>query len=358
MRVLSIDEDKGEIEVILEVLEDLYFLHLLLRKGDMLYGWTTRQVKVSRSGGEERGDRVPVYMGIEVEKMAYAKFSEKLRVTGKVIDAPEELHARGSYHTIQVGVGDKLKIKKKNGMDKFTRNILERATSSIARVMLIAVGDEEIAVGLLSPVGIEIKSIIPYVPKGGGEETSIEARYKDPIKQILSRIFTGEKHEKIDEVVVAVNERLCALTQKILSELGIKAKLIKVSEGGEAGIHELLRRGDSREMLRSTRITVEISELEEMLKELFSGSEKIVTGLEQVSAAALWGLVEKVIVDDCLLFGETRETLVEMLDIIFKHGGRVIIIPEESESGRKLKSVGGIIAKLYYVPRLSAGATC
>lgn len=350
MRVLSIDEERGEIEVVVEVLEDLYFLHMLLQRGDTLYGWTTRQMKVSRGGGEEKGDRVPVYMGIEVEKISYAKFSEKLRVTGKVVEAPEDFHAKGSYHTIQVGIGDKLRIIKKNGIDSFTRNVLERSTSSIMRVLLVAVGDEEIAVGLLSPVGIEIKSTIPYTPKGEGKESSIEARYKDPIKQILARVVSVAKTEKIDEIVVAVNEKLSAVTQKILDELGVKARIVKVTEGGESGIHEILRRSDLREMFRSIRVTAEITELEKLLEELFTGSEKVATGLAQVSSAAEWGLVEKVIVNDELLFGETRDQLIEMLDKIFTRNGKVIIIPEESEAGKKLKSLGGIIAKLYYAP--------
>lgn len=349
LRVLGLNQERGEVELVVEVLEDLYYLFLLVRKGDVVYGWTTRQLRIERATGEERGERIPVYLGVEVEKVSYAKFSEKLRFTGRVVEAPEEVYAKGSFHTIQVGVGDRVKIVKKSGIDGFTRNILEKAASKIRRVLLISVGDEEVAVGYLSPVGVEVRAVVGYSPVGRGKESSLDERYREPIASIVQRIFESGRAEHVDEVVVAVNERLAEVVSRVLGELGVKARVVKVSEGGEAGIYELLRGGQSRELLSSVRLPLELAEVERVLQELFSGKGKAVAGLENVEKVAEWGIVKTLIVSDALLFGEeSRERVLKVLGEVFSRNGKIFIVPEESEAGRKLKPFGGALAELYY----------
>ena len=347
MRVLGIDERRGELEVLLEVPEDFYFLALLLERNDIVYAWTTRQLRVDAEG--RKGDRVRVYLGLQVEKISYSKFLHRVRVTGRIVDAPEDVSGRGSYHTLSLGVGDTVRIVKQKGIGALTREILSKASSAIKRVLLVSVGDDEIAVGYLSPVGIEVRFVSGIDYTKTGEEESIREQVYIPLRKKLEDVLKSGYAEGVDEVVIATTERLTEVVSEAIREAGARAKLVKVSEGGEAGIHELLRREDLRSLFKEVRAVIERELVDEVLQSVSKGSKKVVLGLENVVKVAKWGVVEKLLVADDLLFEEaTRDTVLELLNNVLSLSGKVYIIPTESEWGQTLRKLGGAAALLFY----------
>jgi stalled ribosome rescue protein Dom34 len=64
---------------------------------------------VKREEGREKGKKKIVRLKIQVEKAELQ--NDKLRVKGKITECPEEVE-KGSYHTIEVGIGTKLEIEK------------------------------------------------------------------------------------------------------------------------------------------------------------------------------------------------------------------------------------------------------
>uniref|UniRef100_A0A7C4B9M7 Protein pelota homolog n=1 Tax=Thermofilum pendens TaxID=2269 RepID=A0A7C4B9M7_THEPE len=347
MRVLEIDERRGELKILLEVPEDFYFLALLLERNDVVYAWTTRQLRVDTEG--RRGDRVRVYLGLQVEKISYSKFLRRIRVTGKIVDAPEDVSGKGSYHTLSLGLGDVVRIVKPEGISALTREILSKASSAIKRVLLISVGDDEVAVGYLSPVGVEIKIVSSIDYRKTGEEGSIREQMYTPLRGKLEDVLKSGYTEGADEVVVATTERLTEIVSEVVRDVGIRAKLVKVSEGGEAGIHELLRREDLRSLFAEVRAVIERELVDEVLRSISRGSRKVVLGLENVTKVAKWGVIEKLLVVDDLLFDEvTREAVLELLNNVLSSSGKVYIIPSESEWGQTLRKLGGAAALLFY----------
>lgn len=347
MRLLEINEKEGSLELVIEVPEDLYFLSLLLDKGDYVYAWTTRQLRVGAN--EERADRVRVYLGIVVEKVSYSKFSSKMRLTGRIVDAPDSVGGKGSYHSLALGVGDRVKLIKRKGISAYTKEVLSKATSAIRKVLLVSIGDDEIAAGFLSPVGFDLRITVPISYVKTGKEGSLREQLYPHLKQQVVRIVMEYTKESVEEVVVATTERLMSIVKEILSELPIKAKVIKVNEGGEAGIYEIVRREDLRDMFKGVRADVEREAVETVVKHMSQGSRKVLLGLDNVVEAARWGTVRELLVVDELVWDEScRERVVEVLDNVLQHSGKVLIIPAESEGGLVLKKLGGIAALLYY----------
>uniref|UniRef100_A0A7J3X9K5 Protein pelota homolog n=1 Tax=Thermofilum pendens TaxID=2269 RepID=A0A7J3X9K5_THEPE len=347
LRVLEVDEKRGGLKILLEVPEDFYFLALLLERNDVVYAWTTRQLRIDSEG--RRGDRVRVYIGLQVEKISYSKFLHKIRITGRIVDAPEDVGGKGSYHTLSLGLGDTVRIVKQRGISALTREILSKASSAIKRVLLVSVGDDEVAVGYLSPVGVEVKFVSSIEYRKTGEEGSIREQVYTPLRKKLEEVLKSGYAEDVDEVVVATTERLAGLVSETLSDIGARAKLVKVSEGGEAGIHELLRREDLKSLFTEVRTVVERELVDEVLQSISRSSGKVVLGLESVAKVAKWGVVEKLLVTDDLLFDEaTRETVFELLNDVLSLSGKVYIIPSESEWGETLRRLGGAAALLFY----------
>ena len=96
---------KGEIKLIPENLDDLWHLKFIIEPGDIVFSLTKR---VRESSDKLRSDKekVTVRLGIEVEKVEFYKFANRLRITGKIVAGVED----SGYHTINIPVGKELSI--------------------------------------------------------------------------------------------------------------------------------------------------------------------------------------------------------------------------------------------------------
>jgi len=60
-----------------------------------------------------RGKRVPVFLGVKVEKDRWEKLLGRLRVHGTILEAPENVPT-GAHHTLNIALNKPLTIVKKN----------------------------------------------------------------------------------------------------------------------------------------------------------------------------------------------------------------------------------------------------
>ncbi len=351
MRVLERVEKNNSLEVLVEAPEDLYYLSLIVERGDVVYGYTTRQLRIDREEGSEKGERVKVYMGVEVEKKSYHRFSNSLRLTGRVVDAPEYLHAKGSFHTLVVRVGDRVRIVKRRPLTSFEEELLRRAATNYRRVLLLSVGEDEVAVGVVSPIGIDVRGVARLSTSRRREEKSIRERVEPSLRKVLERIFEQYRLEDYETVVVAAPEHLKRILEDVMSRLGVKGRIryVKVYEGGEAGIYELTRRDDMRSLFSEVRREFEQENIDELLARLARGDRKVAVGLEEAFRAAEWGAVKKLLlVDDALFDEELSDRVLTLLDNVYRHSGNIVLVPGNSEAGEKLKRMGKAVAELYF----------
>jgi len=350
MRVLERDERSGAVQLLVETPEDLYYLALFIRRGDKVYGYTTRQLKIERESGSERGERVKVYLGIVVEKKGYQRFSKTLRLTGRVIDAPETLHIKGAYHTLVVGVGDRIKVVKERSLTRFEELLLERASKHYKRILLLSIDEGEVAVGIVTPIGIDVKAVIPLHTSRREGEKSLRERVEPLLERVLSRILETYDASKFSAIIVAAPEHVKPIVDTILQRHGVKpTRYVKVYEGGEAGIYELVRREDVREIFSEVRREFEEENVDELLVRLSRGDRKIAVGLEEVGRAASWGGVKKLLLLDDLLFDEVLSgRVLKLLDEVYDSAGSIVLISADSEAGEKIKRLGKALAELYF----------
>src|SRR2546427_641051 len=111
MRVLHQDPGEGEIRLKIQNADDLWHLHNLLERGDLVRAYTYRREEAATDKlRPERGEKVLVKLGIRVEQTEYQDFSDRLRITGVIEEGPQDL---GRHHTLNIGVDDDLTIVKK-----------------------------------------------------------------------------------------------------------------------------------------------------------------------------------------------------------------------------------------------------
>jgi len=343
LRVTSLDKRKGLIELMPEDVEDLYVLSLVLEPGDLVYSWTLRMLKRGKGLGE-RGERVKAYIGIKVEKVYFQRFTNRLRIRGVIIEAPELLHAKGSYHTLTVEPGRQIKVIK-DCLRNYHLELISRSKEK-RLALLVSVGDSEAVIAKLRNQGLEVVATLP-VQREEGE--SLRESFRDSLREVITCIA---RYYKANEPLVLMAPSL--LLSWVSEELKHSLKpltlvQLKVSEGGLAGIYEAVRSGKLKEVIGELKAL----EGEELAGEVYSlllrDRDRVAIGLNEVIRASRLGAVDKLIVLDSFLKEKVNEEeLRESIRLVEERGGEVKVIPDSLEAGAKLQGLGGIVAILRY----------
>jgi stalled ribosome rescue protein Dom34 len=108
---------------------DLWHLQNIIEPKDLIKAKTLRTIFIQREDKREKLKKKKlVTLTIKVEKIDFHKYKNKLRITGKIVEAPKEI-SLGEYHTVEVGLGSILTIEKKWKKEQIER--LEKAKIKI-----------------------------------------------------------------------------------------------------------------------------------------------------------------------------------------------------------------------------------
>jgi protein pelota len=143
MLLIERDQKHGMVEVEVEDSDDLWHLYNIVDSGDRVCGYTMREIKVSRGTGEERAGRRRVYLCISVEELSFQTFTDRLRIKGKVVHAPEELNIQGSYHSFSVGVRDRLKILKEEWLSFHNERLAASLSKERPKALIVTLDDQD-----------------------------------------------------------------------------------------------------------------------------------------------------------------------------------------------------------------------
>ncbi|MFB6176474.1 MAG: mRNA surveillance protein Pelota, partial [Halobaculum sp.] len=96
--------------VVPETTDDLWHLSHVLEHGDLVEGDTTRRIQRDDDNLRDKGgEREHMHVTIEVSDVEFARFANRLRVGGEIVDASRE-DQLGHHHTLNVEAHDELTI--------------------------------------------------------------------------------------------------------------------------------------------------------------------------------------------------------------------------------------------------------
>lgn len=354
MRVLEKDLKKGFIRLKVESLDDLYWLSSILEKGDLVTMRTTRRIKQEGIRADS-GERIPITLTLEVEKVRMDQYSARLRITGIVRIGPEKFGIQGQHHTLNVNEGMTLKIFKKN-WSKSHLNILKRAEEAFNKgtAILVAMDDEGATVAKVDAYRAEevayIRSHLP--PKGGDlkRREDAEKKYYSELSSLLEELDSRIKPKAI---VVGgpgyAKEKFSKYLRRRSPELGKRLREGEATSSTFSGILEMIKRGDVDKVVKELTLSQDMKEVDEIFELLGRGSRLVTYGLKEVMEAVQLGAVESVLVASSLLFSpDTRNDIIKVLEMCENIRAEFHVIDSKSEPGEKLLSLGGIAAKLRY----------
>ncbi|MEM5778304.1 MAG: mRNA surveillance protein pelota [Candidatus Aenigmatarchaeota archaeon] len=314
--------------------EDLEILKEVITPEALITAKSPRSIKIKREGELIRAKtgRKEVILKIKVEKI---ELKEKLRLTGKIIEAPEDVEK--GYHTIEIEPNKFLKIEKKwKGWE------IDRVKSAERKVepILICILDESEADFYLLKERYKFLLHIDSEVSGKRYDTKkAEEKQKEYFQKILEVLKTKQANKIIiagpafakDNVLRLVREREKELLEKIIVE--------QTFQIGELGLQELLKKGLVERISKMNRAAEEARTVENLLEAI--NKEKAVFG-ENVKYALQSGLISLVLVSDIKI-----RDFEEILDLADKFKVKIMVISSKSNAGEKLLGLGGIAGLLY-----------
>ncbi len=344
-----VEDGKGRIlRVRPEALDDLLHLYLLLDRGDFVRATTYRQVRVGLRG--ERGSRVRMNLTVRVEKVSFHRFSDTLRITGVIVEGPEDIAPRGSHHTISVKVGDEILLIKGDGRWnlKYVRKMLEKSRQPRVNAMVIAVDHFSVGVGLVTDQGLRelFSRELDAQSKRWGYRAG-RAGLRKFLEEVGRKV--AEHYLKLRPTIVIVYGP--GFPKEILKDMliaqgvpGSSLRAVQGWSGGLEGLYEALR---NEEVLRIIGASMAVED-ERLVSRLFR-EENVAYGFREVMAAAELGAVSTLLVSSRVLKEDVYgDDMVKLLREVERYGGEIRVVFSDSEAGRLLERLGGIAAILRF----------
>ncbi|MFW5903342.1 MAG: mRNA surveillance protein pelota [Halolamina sp.] len=344
------EEGRERVTLVPENVDDLWHLSHVFEPGDLVEGDTTRRIQ--RDDDQLRdtgGQREHLQVTIEVEDVEFARFANRLRVGGVIVECSRE-DQLGHHHTLNVEEREEITVEKHFKPDQLDRIEAAESATENPEVAIATVEEGAASIHTVQQYGTEEYASFTR-PTGKGE-------YARPREELFEQLGEALAHLDADAVIVAgpgftkndartyVEEHYPAVSEAI-------AATVDTSAAGERGVHEVLKRGAVDEVQAETRIAREAELIDELTERIATGA-KATYGIEQVAEAAEFGAVEELLVLDDRLRkerqgdGDWDVDVNEVLDCVEQQGGDVTVFSGEFAPGQQLKNLGGIAALLRY----------
>jgi protein pelota len=346
MRLLKYDRKSNAVTLQVTSPNDLWFLETVLIPGDAVSARTTRMLR--SPDGSERRDRVSTNLTIRLERTGFEPFSSTLRITGKVIEDPDELGILGSYHTLVVEQGSVLTISKREWRKEV---LVELGRERIGQeVMLISIDYEEVALARVWDYGVQtIASWKTGIP--GKQDPKYEEKFESQVTKIASEIqkYAGDTGFIIFSGPGYLKQKLFDELRKNLSGRGVSLQptFVDTSYGGSSGIKEAVDKMLEKGFLEKLRLAEETKIVDRLFKELSTNPDKVAIGLETVKEALSQGMVQELIISNNFLKNH-YDLASSLMAEAENYGAETKIISEHHEKGGQLLGLGGVVATLRY----------
>ncbi|PSQ36023.1 mRNA surveillance protein pelota [Halobacteriales archaeon SW_12_69_24] len=345
----ALEGDRERITVVPESLDDLWHLSYVIEPGDRVAGDTTRRIRRDDDRTRDTGgQREPMWVRVEVSDVEFAKFSNRLRVGGEIVDCSREDQV-GFHHTLNVEDHDELEVEKRWQLDQLQR--IEEAVEAAEQpdVAVATVEEGAAFVHTVAQYGVEERATLSGTT-GKGEYARSRDELFAELAGVLSRL-------DVDAIVLAgpgfTKQDALEYVEDEAPEVADRIRTVDTASVGDRGVHEVLKRGAVEAVQTETRIAREAELIDDLMARIGDGSEAAY-GIDEVAKAADYGAVETLLILDERLRaerageGDWGVDVNDVVESIERQGGDVTVFSHEFAPGQQLANLGGIAALLRY----------
>jgi len=340
MQIIRKNPRQGCVVVKIDSPEDLWALSQVIDADDIVSGKTERKIKIGQEGDRKQAVvKKTVYIELKVEKVEFHKHSDNLRISGVIIEGPEDV-PRGSHHTFDVEQGTIITITKQE-WPGYHLDKLDDATQKIKTKIIIVLFDREEAIfALLKNQGHELLSKL----KGDVAKKGIDGEGKNFYSQIIETLKEYDKRYSPNNIIIASPSFWKEyLMKEMPAELKPKVTAATCSDVEEGAIKEVLQRPELRKVLESDRAAKELNLVEELLRAI--SKEEACYGVAECKEKSMIGAVKELMVSYDFINkarqADKHREIEQVMRMAEKTGAKVSIIGTE-EAEKKLGGLGGI----------------
>ena len=341
VRQRDIEDGYGTVTLVPENLDDLWHLKYVVEDGDTVSALTQRRVErnddMTRSTG---GERETLDIELEVDDVEFARFANRLRVSGVIRSCDRETEI-GNHHTVNVERNDEITVTKGWKPDQLER-IEEAEEADENEVAVATVEEGEAHVHTVRAHGVEERATLTGTT-GKGDDAA-------PRKELFGELASVLENTDADAVVLAgpgftkrdaydyMEENAPDLTETVVVE--------DTASVGGRGVHEVLKRGAVERVAEEARVSEEARLVDELMERVGKEGDAAY-GLDAVQDAVEYGAVEHLLVVDEFLRGHRNE-IDPLIEGAEQKGGDVTVLSSEFEPGQRVDHLGGVAALLRY----------
>jgi len=346
VKVIFKDPRSGEIKLIPENLDDIWHLYNIIEEGDLVRAVTFRTAEGEKADKlrAKKAEKKKMKLGIQVEKVTFHEFTNRLRVQGVIKEGPQDL---GSYHTFNVDAEEMQPLSilkeqwKAHQLQRIEEAVLQRTQPML---VFVSLDDDSATVALLYQSGVQLVAEIDAHRSGKMYES------KETTQEYYGEIFSVIKTvKKPDSPLIVIGP---GFTREHLMKAGKEKEplLFKdcithaTANAGMNGIHEALKVGIVEQITKENRVSKETRVVEKVFEEI--KKDGLVTyGMSEVEEALSRGAAEKLLISDVIVRSKNGERL---LDAARRTHSDFIIINTMHEAGKKFEGIGGVAALLRF----------
>jgi protein pelota len=305
LKILKRVLKEGKIVLKVETLDDLWHLYNTVGPSDIVISRTSRRVRVGDEDSRKSDSvRKIMMLKLQVEDVSFHNFSNRVRIKGVILEGGGDLVNIGSYHTINIEVGDTLAIIKEH-WPKFVLDRLKEATKSQLRPMclIVTIEDGTAELFLAADFGIqEAVRIRTSISRKRGDQKSYDATMKEFFADILLALQSQIEQHQFGLIVIAGPGFVKDHFRDYLAGAKIKDLPPVVVESsnsiGVPGAKEILYRGVISKAVTELKVETETRLVELLIEQISKDNGLGAYGNDEVSSAVQYGAVEELLITD------------------------------------------------------------
>ena len=340
MKVSNSDKGRNTVNITIETDDDLWHLYNVIEVNDLITASTTRrEEKANDKIRAERAEKKRMTLGIRAEKIEFSEDDFRLKILGTIENGPQDI---GQHHTLMLETGERFLLEKNRWKDTQTER-LKRAVEDTnkPRMIFVSLDQDDATIAVSRQYGLKELAVVrshkcgkQYADdsKGGDYHGEIISKLKNINDDDAPLVLLGPGFEK-------------ELLAESVKTAGMKKVYVyHTGQSGMQGINELMKKGMGADLLRESRVGIEMETVEKLMENI--GKDGLATyGTQEVSDAAAAGAVETLLILDSKLRECDFDDIVRNVET---QKGTVTIVSGGHDGGKQLEALGGMAAILRY----------
>lgn len=332
--------------------DDLWTLRRVITRGDLVAGETSRVYKDLGEYSRPDKERIKVTVTVEVEEIQLDSTFSRLKVSGKIMDISNELFTKGSFHSLTLSEGHRVSIRKPSGFSPLQVKLIEGAGLPKDSYVVVALDQRETGIGIIKGTHLQI---LPTIESGVTGKMYTDSRrgsggnYFEKIADALAVVYP--KDAKVFVLGPGTTkEKFVNYLQRERKEFA-EVKLIQGSDvAGEDGVYVALRNPNLQEALSDSRLAKVSKLIQEAMRRISLGDQRISFAFKDCLKAARQGAVESLVMADKIFSqkGIDEDEIVELLNSVEEYRGETFLLDSTTDLGAQVNTLGGALGLLRF----------